>query len=110
MLGADDQFAFPGQIEQSLNFMRYLRHGRKIEKSRQPFDRVKPAKNRIQRLGVARVLIERKQAHLDIAEMLARLHHKIAQQLWIVPISSSSAAEKSFASASISMLVSLKPP
>ncbi len=70
-------------VEQALHFVGHGLNGVEGQKSGQPLDGVKGAKDRVKRLHLARILLELEHAAFNRCEVLARLEEKVANQLGI---------------------------
>ena len=79
----DRQPRVPRQIQNRLHFVGHFAHRVQIQEPGHALDGVEAAENRMNRLGVGRILIERQQLQLDRGQMLSRLQNEIVQQLRI---------------------------
>ena len=87
--GGDRDLRVARQVENRFHFVGHVPIASSPRNPAMPFDGVEAAENRVHRLGIGGILIERQQLQLDRGQVLARLEYEIVQQLrigrqWIV--------------------------
>jgi len=79
----DGELGVSGQIQYGFHFMRHVPHCVQVQKPGHPFDRVEPPENRVERLGMGGVLVERQQLQLDGGQMFPRFQDEVLKQLGV---------------------------
>ena len=80
----DHQPGVSRQIQNRLHLVGDLADRVQIQEPGHAFDGVESTENRMNRLGIGGILIERQQLQLDRGQVLARFQNEIVQQLRIV--------------------------
>src|SRR5690606_34234191 len=82
--GVEAKLSIARKVEQRFDFMRERLHRHEPEETGVAFDRMKRAENRIERFGIVRLLVERKQGRLDLLQVIHGLTVKFSQELLVV--------------------------
>ena len=80
----DGELVLTREVEQGFQHVRQFVDGKKIQETRAAFESVERPKYRVQRLGVARVVLQHEHALLDVVQVLARFIDEFAKQITVV--------------------------